>query len=829
MVVRRGIILIRTLCCLGLAAAVPLVSAGNIGADLTTAEKRQLEREARLVVDLLQNHHYSGRAFREIENREMIARYLKELDPRADFLTAEDIEFIHRRFDRTLKSVYLFRGDLQPAFEIFDLFADRARARLAWVERRLRSDFDLTLDETYTTPRNPSPSAKGAPADQRWEQQLKNLVIYEILLGRTPQAARAEVARGFATMGRRITTNDSFAIRERFFDSVIRSFDPHSGYFSADSAKEFAIDMANAVTGLGLDLRKEDGRCIISAVQPGGPADLYSTIGPGDTLLALAEGDEPWIDATSQRLREIVSLVRGEPGRTLRLAYRPQDSDERIEVSLQRARVVLTADRARGAVSEVPDPDGTGRRIGWITLPSFYAGGKGTETTSAARDLLELIDQMTAQKIEGLVLDLRRNPGGALSEALAISQLFLPRGCMMLSRGPSGKLNEHNLKEAEPAYVGPLVVLTSGYSASASEILAGVLKFYRRAVVVGGAATFGKGTAQNFIELAKLPGISVENARDWGMLRLTHERFYLPDGQAVQRTGIASHIVLPDFDPPGLMREGALPHALPEHSISSPSSVARLDIVPPALADTLLQSLRDRAAQNIKDLPEWDLWRKEQQYQQAQFTRDTYALQLAARQRAWEETLREFQTLQRMRRSLTASAAYNTSALEISSVQAAYTAHDIRLRTLGESNGEGLLHRMRRTEFFVETDQGRLRQIQLESINFTTFRGDDETLAVAFTSAAGLPLSTTDARRVLVEMGLIEHPSEITLLAVVGAITGRSPSDPALRRGTEALLHRLTELDGEMRRERAGLDIPLRESQRLAAAWASWLMTPPTY
>jgi hypothetical protein len=372
------------------------------------------------------------------------------------------------------------------------------------------------------------------------------------------------------------------------------------------------------------------------------------------------------------------------------------------------------------------------------------------------------------------------------------------------------------------------VVLTSGYSASASEILAGALKFYQRAVVVGGAATFGKGTAQNFIELAKLPGIGADGARDWGMLRLTYERFYQPDGRAVQRTGIPSHIVLPDFDPPGFQREAALPHALPEESITPPASVARPDAVPPALPDTLLQSLRDRAAQNFKELPEWDLWRKEQGYQQAQFARDTYALQLTVRREEWDKVLAEYQTLQRVRRSLTAGAAYPTRPLEIASVQTAYAAHETRLRSLGESTGSSLLHRLRRTEFFVETDHGNLRRLKLESLNPTAFLGDTETLAAAFTSATGHPLSAADARRVLEELGLLEHPSERTLLAAVGAITGKSPSDPALRSGTEALLRRLTELDGEMCRERAGLDIPLRESQRLAAAWAGLLVAPRT-
>jgi carboxyl-terminal processing protease len=817
-----GLVLALFLCLPPAPAQTPAASSSL---QLTTTEKLQLQREARLVVDLLQNHHYSGRAFREIENREMIARYLQELDPRADFFTTEDVEFVHRRFDRTLKSVYLFRGDLQPAFEIFDLFADRARARLAWVGRRLARDFDLTVDETFSAPRKPIPSAKGAPADQRWEQQLKNQVLREILLGRTPDGARGEVARRHEEMGRRITATDSFAIRERFFDAVIRSFDPHSGYFSADSTKEFAIDMANAVTGLGLDLHKEDGLCRVSAVQPGGPADLHSTIGAGDTLLALAEADGPWIDAASRRLREIVGLLRGEAGRTVRLAYRPAGTDERIEVTLQRTRVVLPDARVHGAVSDLPGPNGTTRRIGWITLPSFYAGGEGTDTTSVARDMRELLDQMAVQKIEGLVLDLRHNPGGALTEAVAVSQLFLPRGCMMLSRGPTGKLTEHNLKEAPPPYAGPLVLLTSGHSASASEILAGALKFYRRAVVVGGSTTFGKGTAQSYIELAKLPGIGADGARDWGTLRLTAERFYQPDGRAVQRAGVTSHIVLPDFDPPGFAREAALPHALTEESITPPGSIPGPETVPAAVPDALLQLLRDRAGENFKSLPEWELWRKEQAYAQKQFADETHALQLTARKKDWEDTLAQYQDLQRIRRSLTASAAFPTRPLEIGSVQAAQAAHETRLRTLSKSAGRPLLHRLRRGEFFVETDQGRFREIALDDIGVTAFYGDTSTLADAFASA-GHPLGSAGARRILEELGMLEHPTETTLLAAVGRVVGRNPSEPEVQRGTEALLRRLTELDGEMCRERPGLDIPLRESLRLTATWADWLATP---
>lgn len=801
-------------------------AAVSSSAQLTTTEKQQLQREARLIVDLLQNHHHSGRAFREIDNREMVTRFIEELDPGADFFSTADIDYIHRRFDRTLKSVYLFRGDLQPAFEIFDLLAERAGQRLTWAERRLGRDFDLTADETYHRPAKPPATAPGEASDQRWERHLKSLVVREIVSGRSQDEARTAVARQFAEMRRRITSSDSFAIRERFFDAIIRSYDPHSGYFSADSAREFSVDMANAVTGLGLDLRKEEGRCVVSAVQPGGPADLHSTIGPGDRLIAVADGDGDWIDAASRRLRDIATLVRGEPGRKVRLAYEPAGTTTRVEVTLERARVVLPADRAHGAISEVPDPSGKTRRIGWIKLPSFYAGGEGETKTSAAQDLRELLDQMAAQIIDGLVLDLRFNPGGAQTEALAISQLFLPRGCLMLSRSAAGQVTAHNLKQGAPAYAGPLVVLTSAQSASASEILSGALKYYRRAVVVGGETTFGKGTAQNYIEMAKLPGIDANSAKDWGTLRLTTDRFYLPDGRAVQRAGVVSDIVLPDFDPPGVEREAALPHALPQDSITPPAGLPGPDAVPTTLPDGLLQHLRVQAGRNFQDLPEWKLWQAEQAYQQARFGRETRSLQLSVRQAEWEDSLRKYQANQAIRRELTATARYPTRPLEIASVQAALAAHEARLRALDQAAGSPVLHRLRRGAFHVETDQGRLNEIRLEDLGFTAYFGDTEGLAAAFSAGAGQPVTAAEVRRMLEAAALLQQKTDAALLETVAEVTGHKLSAAAVRAGTEAMLRRLTELDDDLKWERPGLDIPVREGQRLAAAWAAWVTTP---
>ena len=286
----RGIAALSALLAVSLLTLPLPARAESIDAALTSTEKRQLQREARLVVDLLQNLHYSGSSFREIENKEMVSRFLEELDPGSYFLSADDVDFMHRRFDHSLKTVYLLRGDLQPAFEIFDLYATRVRERLTWIEHRLDGDFDFSTDEYYFPDKKTAKKTETPPADRRWESWLKEQMLQEILAGRDAPAARAVVGKRYREFRRQLAAVDALAVRERFFDALIRSFDPHSGYFSADSAREFAVGMENAVAGIGLDLRKDNGQCVVSAVEPGGPADLHSDLQAGDIIDKLSDG-----------------------------------------------------------------------------------------------------------------------------------------------------------------------------------------------------------------------------------------------------------------------------------------------------------------------------------------------------------------------------------------------------------------------------------------------------------------------------------------------------------------------------------------------------------
>jgi len=787
---------------------------------MTTAEKQQWQREARLVVDLLQNSHYSGRAFREMDSNTMIARFLSELDPKADLFIAENIEAIHRRFDRTLKSVYLFRGDLQPAFEIFEQFRQLARSRLNWAQQRLDRGFDFETSESYEDLPRVSPFKTLAEADHHWELKLKEMVLIERLRGRTADAATAEIKRRFTEFDRSLASVDPLIVRERFFDAIIRSYDPHSGYFSSDSAREFSVEMEKAVVGLGLDLKKEKGRCVISAVQAGGTADLNSTLAPGDLIEALAEGNGPWKDIAGLRLRQIVGMIRGSAGTAVRLAYRPGGTEPRREVTLERSRIVLGADRAHGAVSGLTGASGGTRRIGWIELPSFYAAGENGAVTSAARDVRELLQQMTVVPLDGLVIDLRGNPGGAVNEAAALSEVFLPRGNLMVSRGLDGVLKEHPLQEGVPAFAGPLVVLVAANSASASEVFAGAMKYHRRAVIVGARATFGKGTMQNYIDVSKIAG---KEANDWGTLRLTMERFYLPDGHSVQRTGILADIAFPYLEPPGTTeREADLPGAMPEEIVPTPAGVNPTAPPPNTVSEPLISRLAEVAATDFKNLPEWALFTEEQTLWKNSIAHDTRSLVYTERNQRWVDQRTAQERARRTRRALAQNVAFPTEPFEIKAVQSARETHEARLRAV---DGGPPLRQLRDGAFLVETDRGHLRKLRLDAIDFQNYSGDTEGLATAFSGASGHPVNVEAIGRLLQELSLLEHRNDAAVLAAAGKLTGEKPVEDASRRGTEALLSRLTEIDHELILERPALDVPLRESLRLAAAWAD---RPPT-
>jgi carboxyl-terminal processing protease len=808
-----------TLFLAGVAAVCAL--SGDLGAatpvkTFPSAVKRNLDEEARLIVNLLQNYHYSGRAFRDIENKEMIVRFLSELDPERYFLSESDIEQIVRRFDRTLKAVYIYKGDMQPAQEIYGNFTERMRKRLDWVERRLGTPFDLDTDSVIG-PADLDPGKDAAAEDRRWELRLTNEVIRVMLAGRDETAARAHVARHYRRVRAYVEGLDAYEVRAMFLDSTIRSFDPRSGYFSADSTREFELELEGTVTGVGLDVSKEDGRCIVARVHPGGPADLDSPIQPGFEIVAIADDDAEATQIANMRLREVTGMLRGKPDTRVTLRYRAEASAPEAETTLTRSKVTLIQNRASGTLHRVPGPDGTMRRIGVIVFPSFY-GGSETEGSSVSADVAELIALLRERGIEGLVIDIRDNPGGAVQEANKLCGLFLAAGTTIHARPQAGEGATYQVTPAPNRYDGPLIVLTSPESASASELFAGAMQFHERAIVIGGAATYGKGSVQHFLRLGATKGAAEQ--RDWGTLRLTSAVFHLPDGRAVQRTGVASDIVLPLEPSPAVKRESELEHSLPATDLASVT--AERAPGPPRIGreSALALSLRRIAADNLQTLPEWQLWADEERHYAPLDEMVPQSLNIATRRAEWESWSRAAVELADRRRGLVDASRHAAEPVDIAETAEAIRRHDDRLRVLLAGAEPAPIARIAGGGLIVGTDAGRLRRLRWTTFPYHRYTGFAGDLADAFNAGAGTHLERDEFALILSELRLEEHPNDTVVRETFARHLPEGTPQESIQSGVEAMVQRAVELDPNQRADRAVFDIPLREAARIAAEWA---------
>lgn len=802
-------------------AAADALQAQALDATLTTNEKRELQREGRLIVDLLQNLHYADRQFHQIEGKEIVDGFIERLDADKLVFTKADVEFLHRRFDRSLKTVYLLKGDLQPALEIFDSYRTRVRQRVEWINRWLDGTIDLETDEIFSATTALPPPADEAEADRRWTLWLKQAVIRERLAGRDDQEAVEQVRRAYARWAKQLAAVSAIEAREQFLESTIGLFDPHSGYFAPERADEFQIMMKGAVAGVGLDIRMDEGICVVAGLLAGGPAEEQGELRPGDEILALAGGAGEWIETKGKKLHQVIGILRGKPGESLRLAYRSPGAEGRREIALVRKDVVLVTQRARGAISHVSGNEGAAKRkIGWIELPDFYAAGEGSVDSSATRDVRELLEQMKTRGIDGLVIDLRRNPGGAMTEAVALTGLFVPSGTVLVTRGTDGKISEHNVEPAEPVYGGPLVVLTSRASASASEIFAGALRFHRRAVVAGSARTFGKGTSQAFIDLNKSPahgGIKMS----WGTLRVTGQRFYFPDGRSPQREGAMADIAFDEGDEPDAKYEEDLPHALPKDSIArAEAKPAAGDFA--AVNDDLLAFLTARFAKRSAELPEFAAKRSVLELARRLATQKEFSLKLEHRFEEQAKTDAETKALRRESIRLAATIGYPTDELEIAPVRKALGEHVAFARARIREGVDPRQGWLRGNVFFIEDTGGRLQEARIERFDFRRKAVEAAKLARVFSEASGLTIATEACAAALCRAGMIEHLTDESLTnCFKETVSGVSVEDARARTGVEAILRTLTDDDPSLRAERPLIDVGLREALRMAADWAS--------
>ncbi len=645
-------------------APVPTAPATSSPAPATAGPRKlepsdSLRQELKALIRLLEEVHFNRDKITPASYAELIPNTFKALDGQKLFLLAPDLaEFQERNRPESLYWTLSQAGRLDAAFSIYSRYEQRVRDRIAWIQKRLPGDFDFETDDAYEFDRRELPwPADAAASDALWEKRIKFELLQEILNNKSLDDARAKVSKRYERLLRNLDDFDANDIAEVFLTAIAGLYDPHSTYFSPDTYEDFGINMRLQLFGIGALLGLEDDLCVLKEIIPGGPADLSRQLKPNDKILAVAQGDGEFVEIVGMKLRRIVQMIRGEKGTKVRLLVQPADAADsavRREILLVRDLINLDSARAHGAVFQVPDANGQTRPYGVITLPTFYGRERenAKDQNSASADIAELIKRLKAENIEGMVLDLRRNGGGLLSEAVELAGLFIPAGPVVQIKNYAGEVKIDEDGNHAVAYAGPLVVLTDRFSASASEIVAGALQNYGRAVVVGDSSTHGKGTVQTVVEMDRVIPARSRLGATTGATKVTVQKFYLPNGASTQLKGVVPDIIMPSIDEFLPIGEQDLPHALPWDEIS-PSFFDATPITPKDFV-----TLREQSKARMDKLPEFALLKKSIDRFKERQAEKTISLKLETRRSGKAEDKTFADETKAARKALEASEAY---------------------------------------------------------------------------------------------------------------------------------------------------------------------------
>jgi len=516
------------------------------------------------VVELLKRHHYSKPPLDDARSLIIYDSYIKLLDPARSYFTAADIAEFDKwktQFDDFLKS-----GNLDPGFTIYKRYLDRVKQRLDFALAELNKGvdkIDFTAKENLLIDRKDAPWMKDqAELDDLWRKRVKDEVLRQKIAGKEPKQIQETLTKRYKNQLARLDQTRAEDIFQAYINTFAQSYDPHTNYLSPDNAENFDINMSLSLEGIGAVLQSDNDQVKIVRLVPAGPAAKTKQVAPADKIIGVAQGNKEMVDVVGWRLDEVVKLIRGPKGSVVRLevipaSNAPSDQTSKI-VSITREAVKLEEQAAKKSVLKLKQ-DGRDYKLGIIEIPAFYLDFKAyragdPEYKSTTRDVKKLLTELQKEKVDGVVIDLRNNGGGSLQEATELTSLFIEKGPTVLVRNSDGRVDVLEDENPGAFYKGPLALLVNRLSASASEIFAGAMQDYHRALIIGGQ-TFGKGTVQTIQPL------------NHGELKLTLAKFYRVSGQSTQHQG-----VLPDIDYPSIIDtkeigESALPEAMPWDTI----------------------------------------------------------------------------------------------------------------------------------------------------------------------------------------------------------------------------------------------------------------------
>ena len=620
---------------LGLFLGFLALSAGLNAADRKFTTPPPLATEIRTLVQLLGQAHYNRDSVKSSDYEQVIPDFMQELDGQHLFFLNSDKTGFSKRYANNVYENAAFVGNIDAAYEIFYTYESRTQSRIAWIFEELKKDFDLNTNATYRADRTKADwPANEAAADDLWRSRLKFELIAEVLNKKSVDDAKQTVRKRYERMLKNLGEFEGHELAELFLSTIARLYDPHSSYFSAESFEDFAIQMKLQLVGIGALLSVEDDNCLVKEIVPGGPADLGRELKPGDRIISVAQTNAEPVEVMGMQIRKIVAMIRGEKNTKVRLIVQPSDSTDpssRREVVIARDVVKLNAQRAHAAIFQVPgSTEGSTKPIGVISLPTFYGPADdgdtdATEKTGATEDIARLIEQLNQAGVSAMVLDLRHNGGGYLTEAIDLTGLFISSGPVVQVKNYEGVVNEDRDRSDKIAYSGPLAVLVDRFSASASEIVAGALQNYGRAIIIGDSSTHGKGTVQTVVEMKSMvPQLRTAKA---GAAKITIQKFYLPGGASTQLKGVVPDIVLPSIDEYLPIGESSLPHALVWDQI--PSST--FDGAP--LDAKIVTSLRQSSLERQTKLEEFSYLKKNIEWFKTRQDQKLYSLNLDERKR----------------------------------------------------------------------------------------------------------------------------------------------------------------------------------------------------
>jgi len=558
------------------------------------------EKVETLVAKLLTTYHYRKVRLNDSLSAVVWDNYLKEIDGSKTYLLASDVTSFEKYRDQIDDA--LVNGDLTAAYDIYNVFRKRFQERSVFIKEQLKKPFSFTADETFNTDREKASWPKSIEEqNDLWRKILKNQAL-DLKLGgnRSDSAVSALMTQRYSNLDKAINRVKSADVFQMYMNSFAEALDPHTNYLSPSNADRFNQEMSQSLEGIGAMLQEDGDYIKITNVLPGGPAFKSSQLKANDKIAGVAQGDNGhMVNTMNWQVDEVVKLIKGPKGTIVRLQVISPNAIAGAppkEIRLVREKIKLEEQRAKKEVIDVVD-NGKTVKIGVINIPMFYRDFEGARRreegfSSTTSDVKKFVEELKAEKVQGIVIDLRDNGGGSLTEAIDLTGLFIPKGPVVQVKESTGETEVYSDKDGGAVvYDGPMAVLVNRFSASASEIFAAAIQDYKRGIIIGGQ-TYGKGTVQTLVDLNQwLP----KEPEKVGQVKMTIQKFYRINGSSTQHRGVTPDVELPSAFSAEEYGESSQPSALPWDHINS----TRYD-ESPAVDDKILARLRARFDQRLK-------------------------------------------------------------------------------------------------------------------------------------------------------------------------------------------------------------------------------------